>query len=186
MTSCGGFLFIIVVNLLLCALVGKFAKQRGRDEMSWGVIAFVITPLLAGLLLFVLEDRSIGGMSPTSSSRREDRRKKTCPFCAEQILFEATFCQFCHQALHTKLRDGKGPELEQPVVSPVDTLEHQLLREAHDLYRNGEHVEALKRYQTIIVRFPNCKEAWLCLKNSPGVEESLKLEAMRQLERLKV
>lgn len=185
MTSCGGFLFIIVVNLLLCALVGKFAKQRGRDEMSWGMIAFVITPLLAGLLLFVLEDQSVGGTSPTSSSRSEGGRKKTCPFCAEQILFEATFCRFCHQSLPIKLTDGRARESEQMDATPVDSLEQKLLREAHDLYRNGEHSEALKRYQVIVVQFPKCREAWLCLKNSVGVEEVLRIEAAEKLERLK-
>lgn len=184
MASCGGFLFLVVVNLLLCALVGKIAKQRGRSEMSWGALAFVITPLLAGLLLFILEDRSIGDSSPIRTTRSEGGRKKTCSFCAEQIQFEATLCRFCHQALPKEPRFGWGGEVEKVEAPPMDSLERKWLQEAHELYRSGEHAAALQRYQAIIVKFPKCKEAWLCLKNSPGVDEYLKLEAIAQLEKL--
>ena len=49
-------IIFVVVWLFLCALVGEFAHQRGRNGGSWFFLAVLISPLFAVLFLIAAGD----------------------------------------------------------------------------------------------------------------------------------
>ncbi|HBT80069.1 MAG: zinc ribbon domain-containing protein [Selenomonas sp.] len=49
----------IVIWLGFCAAVGYYANSKGRSAILWGLLAFVISPLLAGLALALMKDKDI-------------------------------------------------------------------------------------------------------------------------------
>ena len=71
----------ILVWSALALLVGLWATNRGRSCLWWTVLSFLISPLLAAILLLVL-----------GYSRR-------CPFCGGGIPKEATVCKHCGRSL---------------------------------------------------------------------------------------
>ncbi len=48
-------IIIIVVQLLLCRLVGEVARNKGRSFFLWVVASVCVTPLVAGLMLLIWE-----------------------------------------------------------------------------------------------------------------------------------
>jgi hypothetical protein len=44
----------VLAWVAFCILVGVLAQQRGRLGVGWGFLAFAVSPLLAGVILFVL------------------------------------------------------------------------------------------------------------------------------------
>jgi hypothetical protein len=49
------FVFALILStLILSAIVGDAANTRHRNAIGWFVLSVLITPLLAGLLLFAL------------------------------------------------------------------------------------------------------------------------------------
>jgi hypothetical protein len=49
------FVFTLILStLILSAIVGDAANARHRNAIGWFVLSVLITPLLAGLLLFAL------------------------------------------------------------------------------------------------------------------------------------
>lgn len=48
----GGFLVLLMIMYPICIIaVAVWAENLGRGAFAWGVIAFLITPLLAGIML---------------------------------------------------------------------------------------------------------------------------------------
>ena len=49
------FVFVVILStLILSGIVGVAANTRRRNAIGWFVLSVLITPLLAGLLLFAL------------------------------------------------------------------------------------------------------------------------------------
>jgi hypothetical protein len=70
--------------LPLCILLGFYAsKAKDRSGIGWFFVAFLISPLLALLLLLILGEKNPAAM-------------KTCPQCAERIRAAAQKCRYCH------------------------------------------------------------------------------------------
>lgn len=49
------FFFYALVWATLAILVGQYAKHRQRDERNWSALAFLISPVLAFLILIAIE-----------------------------------------------------------------------------------------------------------------------------------
>ncbi len=47
-------MFIVLAYIVLCVAIMLIARRRNRDPIGWLFIAIIITPLLAGILLFAL------------------------------------------------------------------------------------------------------------------------------------
>lgn len=47
----------IIGWLAFCAIVGYWAKERGRSPLLWGVLSIFISPLLAGVALAMMQDK---------------------------------------------------------------------------------------------------------------------------------
>jgi hypothetical protein len=71
--------FFIAFWLLFCFLVAKYAGDRGHSRFGWWLLAFLFSPLLAGLLLALVPNL----------------RVRQCQFCAEQISVDAKICKHC-------------------------------------------------------------------------------------------
>ncbi|WP_374120278.1 zinc ribbon domain-containing protein [Mesorhizobium onobrychidis] len=89
----------------LSAIVGVAAGKRNRSTFGWFLLAILISPLLAGLLVLALGDRRpppsqytvqmpVTGPGITFGPILE----KQCPDCAEMVKADARICRFCrHQ-----------------------------------------------------------------------------------------
>lgn len=49
----------IIFWLGFCALVAYFADKKGRNAVGWGALAFVISPLFAGIALAIAKDLTV-------------------------------------------------------------------------------------------------------------------------------
>lgn len=48
---------MFIVWLLFCGMVAFAAKQKGRSPLLWGLLSFIISPLLAGVGLAMVQDK---------------------------------------------------------------------------------------------------------------------------------
>jgi predicted amidophosphoribosyltransferase len=60
-------------------------RDGDRNPLGWGLLAFVISPLIAGIVLLIV------GEGQTAR----------CPFCAERIKMAARVCPHCQRELTT-------------------------------------------------------------------------------------
>lgn len=80
-------LIFLLVVLLLCSLVGRFAERRGRNYYGFFATSLVATPLVGFIIAALL--------GPT----REKMDMTKCPQCAELVKREAVKCRFCGSEL---------------------------------------------------------------------------------------
>lgn len=48
-----------IIYLLFAALIGYWASRRGRNAILWAILAILISPLIAAIILAVLKDLSV-------------------------------------------------------------------------------------------------------------------------------
>jgi hypothetical protein len=96
MVAGAGFFFVAwaVAAWLICAiLVAVAAHGRGRSGPAWLLLALLLTPLPAGLMLMVFVDRSDRRRRRDAAQGREGLR--LCPSCSEVVRSQARRCRFC-------------------------------------------------------------------------------------------
>lgn len=77
--------------------IGALAAQRERSGLGWFVLALLISPVLAGLLLLLL-----GSGAAT----------KRCPACRELVRADAVRCKHCGEDLTTVAARQAGYDAE--------------------------------------------------------------------------
>ncbi len=82
-------MWIVLLWIVLAFVVAAGAANRGRDSTGWFLLAIVLSPLLAGLMLLIV------GQAP--KTRR--RGYVECPHCAEMIRPQAIVCPHCRSDL---------------------------------------------------------------------------------------
>jgi len=73
----------LFIWLFFALLVGLLASSKGRSFLGWLLLAIIISPLLAGLLVLVI-----------GHARR-------CPFCRGGVPRDALVCRHCGRNLVT-------------------------------------------------------------------------------------
>jgi hypothetical protein len=85
----------ILIYLVLCGLVGMLAHHRGQIWPMWVLIAALISPLIAAVVLLFIENRNDAGarVAAIAALRRQQRRpvSPTDKFAQEMAEEEARF-----------------------------------------------------------------------------------------------
>lgn len=118
--------WIVAVWLVSAALVAVAARHRGQAALLWLLLAVLLTPILAGLMLLLFPDRS-------DVRRREQARQgqgswQLCPSCGEAVRREARRCRFCLTDLspRTDPRRTDARRIEPQIPLPGERVEPRL------------------------------------------------------------
>lgn len=84
-----------IVWAVLSIAVAFFAHQRGRNGAGWLLLALLISPLLAVILLALMRDLRSTPSAQANTPAAPRRKLRRCPSCAEDIYAEATRCRHC-------------------------------------------------------------------------------------------
>lgn len=88
---------LAVLWIIFAVIVALVANSRQRNAIGWFLLACVISPLLAFILLVAMPSQR-GGGGPSWMEVREGKAKR-CPFCAEFIQPKAIVCKHCGRDL---------------------------------------------------------------------------------------
>lgn len=95
--------------IVFAVVIGIGASARGRSGFGWFLLALVLSPLIAFVLLVLLPV-----VKPDGAVAKPSTHVK-CPDCAELVLNDARVCKHCGCRL--------VPQSEIPkVASPLDDL----------------------------------------------------------------
>lgn len=89
----------ILISIIAAAIAVSVAKEKGRENDSWGVIAFIFPPALLFLLL---------APKKTGTFNRE------CPYCKEVIKRGAIVCRYCGKDIVSS-EPEPPPKTETPI-----------------------------------------------------------------------
>jgi hypothetical protein len=82
--------FITSSYFVMAVMVAILASSRGRSGLGWFCLAFLASPIGAGLLLLTRPN-----LKAEEAARREIAESKVCPRCAETVKNAAAVCRFC-------------------------------------------------------------------------------------------
>jgi hypothetical protein len=127
---------ILLLWLGLALVVGIAASHRGRNGFGWFLLACVISPLVAGLLVLVLPNAEI-----ERQKQEVLKNSRKCPFCAELVRREAIVCKHCGRDLPPESVRGR-PSASSSKGTPrrdfvdarkeIDEASLAILRKARD------------------------------------------------------
>lgn len=89
---------VVVFWCIFAVVVAIASNGRGRNPLGWFVLACVISPLLAFILLVALP-LPFQETERLSWVERREGRARQCPYCAESIRREAVVCKHCGRDL---------------------------------------------------------------------------------------
>lgn len=80
---------LILLWIALSLGVGLLAARRGRKAFGWTMLACLISPVVAGIFLMTIDDRSPRARQPVVATHID------CPGCGQRILRDARVCRHC-------------------------------------------------------------------------------------------
>lgn len=80
-------MFLFVIYLVFAIAIGYWAKGYNRNGALWGVLAFFISPLIAGIFLLAA--------GPDEGGARMGEVLKVCPKCFGKNRAHALVCLQC-------------------------------------------------------------------------------------------
>lgn len=89
----------VIFWFLAAVVVGVIAGSKGRSGFGWFVLAVLISPLLAGILVLVL-GRPGGAVAVANGADQPNADTHVrCPDCRELVLRDARKCKHCGSGL---------------------------------------------------------------------------------------
>lgn len=83
---------LIIFWSIAAVVVAVIAANRGRSGFGWFLLAMLISPLLAGILVLALGKVQESGAAVDTPSPRTHVR---CPDCRELVRRDARKCRHC-------------------------------------------------------------------------------------------
>ncbi len=83
-------MFEMAFWLLCCAGVGYYADKKGRSQWKWGIAAAIFSPLIVGIVLAMMSDRSMERDVAELRMGQEQLRDRVA---ADEKIAEARFGQ---------------------------------------------------------------------------------------------
>jgi len=102
---------LVFLWLVLSILIGIGASTKGLSGFGWFLLALLLSPLIAGLIVLGLPSRKAPQAKFAYAARRP------CPFCAEPVLVAAKLCPHCRSELPPLVSVRK--ETRQDLVGPI-------------------------------------------------------------------
>jgi hypothetical protein len=90
----GGMMELFLFWFIFAVVIGVAASSRGRSGLGWWLLAMIISPVLALVLLVLLPSLRAEAVATGHSIPTPDTHVK-CPDCAELVLREARVCKHC-------------------------------------------------------------------------------------------
>lgn len=88
-------------------LIGVWAGAWGRSGFAWFIIALILSPLIAAIILLIAGKTGRGSAS-RDPNRPHPSTHVTCPDCGEYIRMEARVCRFCGCKLVPQTSGGQA------------------------------------------------------------------------------
>ena len=102
--------------VVFAIIVGVAASSRGRSGFAWFVLAVVISPVLAAILLALMPSMAKPAAEALALDAGELRK---CPECAELIRREARKCKHCGSAVEPLLEPTHASERGTVTFEPT-------------------------------------------------------------------
>jgi len=99
--------------LALSVVVGVAASSKGRSGVGWFLLAAIVSPLIAGLLILALPSRKPPTPQPVTivpAAQATSSDLKKCPDCAEIVQADARICRFCRHEFQVPPAKGGWKE----------------------------------------------------------------------------
>lgn len=94
---------------IICGIAASYvAKQKGKAAWAWFVVGIILGPL--ALLMVGLSPAAPAKVNSHSAYTQPEPAQRKCPFCAEDIKFEAIVCKHCGRDV---------PALPPPASEPL-------------------------------------------------------------------
>ena len=104
--------WILLAWLLTALMVARAAAGRGRSAIGWLLLAVLLAPPVAALMLLVLPDQAEARRRLFAG--RGQRGLRLCPSCAEVVRAEARRCRYCGVDLERLDRQKQLEARKQP------------------------------------------------------------------------
>lgn len=82
---------IVLGWLVFAVVVGIIASSRGRSGFSWFLLACVLSPILAVILVALMPSKK----APSGEELPSPRTHIKCPDCKELVIKDARVCKHC-------------------------------------------------------------------------------------------
>jgi hypothetical protein len=123
----------IISWLIFAVVVGVAANARGRSGFGWFLVALLISPLVALVLVLVMKK-----IEPPVVQPKAPTDERPCPFCAEAIKKAAIKCRHCGSEVPAIIEEIAGKELffERPNGMPMGEY-YEVLSAKYDITQSG-------------------------------------------------
>lgn len=124
---------ILISWLIFAVVVGVAANARGRSGFGWFLIALLISPLIALILVLVMKK-----VEPQVARPAVPTDERPCPFCAETIKKAAIKCRHCGSDIPPVIEEISRKEafFERPDDMPMGEY-HEALSAKYGITRSG-------------------------------------------------
>lgn len=93
---------VVIFWFAMSVVVAIIAGNKGRSTLGWFLLAIIISPLLAGILVLALGRAGVDGQAQAFAAQELAITPETharCPECRELVRIDARKCKHCGSAL---------------------------------------------------------------------------------------